>query len=180
MSRKYLNDKYCVRCGRKTPTPYLRDNINNLHPVDIYTGPKKKWQVVDIGCGNGRNSEFMKSYGFENVISLDMVNDYGIQMILGKDKMPVEDKSTDVVLCNYLMMFLNKNERKQVISEIKRIAKPFCKIMLELYPAKDSEVSNKEEMLNLQKEIFNMLGWTKVRYSQGRFIAVNKGEWCNE
>jgi len=172
MSRKYLNDKYCVRCSKKTATPYLRDNMELLCPKAC-GNLRKQLQVVDIGCGNGRNSEFMKQNGYEKILSLDMVNDYGKDMVVGRDKIPLRDHSTDIILCNYLMMFLNKTERKQLIREIKRIAKSSCRIMVELYPAKDSETTTKQEMLNLQKEIFDALGWTKIRYSQGRFIAVN-------
>ena len=173
MSRKYLNDKYCVRCGRRMSTPYLRDNIDVLYSFDVCVGSKNKIQVVDVGCGNGRNSELMKQRGFDNILSLDMVNDYGKKIILGQDKIPLKNNSADIVLCNYLMMFLNAKERLRLINEIKRIAKPFCKIVVELYPAKDSETITKEEMLNLQREIFNILGWSKIKYSQGRFIAVN-------
>jgi len=162
MSRKYLNDKYCVRCGRKDPTPYLRDNYKHLLT--------KKSNVCDIGCGNGRNSNFIKSLG-HTVNSFDMVNDYGQKLILGRDKFPLERNSVDAILCNYLMMFLNQEERDQVVSEINRVARIGCRIMLELYAAKDSEAQTKEEILKMQKDIFDKLGWEKVKYSQERFIA---------
>jgi len=166
MSRKYLNDKYCVRCGRKNECPYLRDNYKVL----LEGCENRTVNVIDVGCGNGRNSEFMKNKGCF-VISVDMVNDYGAKSILGKDKLPVEDGSIDVILCNYLMMFLNKKERNQLINEFKRVASENCIIMLELYPAKDSFAKTKEDMLKMQKDIFDKIGWTKIRYSQSRFIA---------
>jgi SAM-dependent methyltransferase len=163
MSRKYLNDKYCVRCGRKTPTPYLKQNYKHFG--------KGKGFVVDLGCGNGRNSRFMKKRG-HRVVSLDMVDDYGKEATLGKQPLPVTRRA-DIILCNYLMMFLSKKERRQLIKDIKRISAPDCTIMVELYPAKDSFAKTKEDMLVLQKEIFDALGWEKIRYSQGRFIAKN-------
>jgi predicted SAM-dependent methyltransferase len=126
--------------------------------------------VVDIGCGNGRNSKFMLRQGCI-VTPLDMVNDYGVKTILGKEKLPVQTNNADIILCNYLMMFLNKKERRMVIKEIQRVSKKGCKIMLELYPAKDSETKNEKEMLELQEELFTMLGWKKIKYSKGRFIA---------
>jgi len=162
MSRKYLNDKYCVRCGRNTPCPYLRNNCDILDKNKV---------VLDIGCGNGRNSEFAKEKGCK-VISLDMANDYGIECILGHEKLPLKNKSIDIILCNYLMMFLNPVERMQLIREIDRVAKTSCVIMLELYPAKDSWAKNEKEMLALQSYIFRHLGWDKIKYSKGCFIAV--------
>jgi len=164
MSRKYLNDKYCVRCGRTEACPYLRKNV---HLLD---NENKNLQVVDIGCGNGRNSKFIKKRG-HNVISLDMVDDYGYKIILGKDKLPAKNNSIDIILCNYLMMFLNKKERSQLIREMKRIAKNNCMLMLELYPAKDCYAKTENEMLAMQYEIFKKMNWEKIRYSRGRFIA---------
>lgn len=164
MSRKYINDKYCVRCSRKDPCPYLRKNVGILMKKGEYP------YVVDIGCGNGRNSKFMLRQGCI-VTPLDMVNDYGVKTILGKEKLPVQTNNADIILCNYLMMFLNKKERRMVIKEIQRVSKKGCKIMLELYPAKDSETKNEKEMLELQEELFTMLGWKKIKYSKGRFIA---------
>ena len=162
MSRKYVNDKWCVRCGKTTATPYLRKNIGLLQ-----TGGKI---VVDVGCGNGRNTIFMREQGF-NVVPLDMCNDLGEDIILGKDKFPVEQDSVDIVLCNYVMMFLDSEERDQVITEIRRVSKWGCMIVLELYPAKDSFMVNDEEMVKMQKDIFDKLDCLKVRYSKGKFIA---------
>ena len=164
MSRKYVNDKWCVRCGKKTATPYLRKNLALL-------GEGRT--VVDVGCGNGRNTAFMRDWGFE-VVPLDMCNHFGEDMILGKDKFPVADDSVDIILCNYVMMFLSPEEREQVMSEMKRVAKTGCKIMLELYPAKDSFAVDKEQMITMQKDIFDKLDCSKIRYSQGKFIAEMK------
>jgi SAM-dependent methyltransferase len=103
MSRKYLNDKWCIRCGRKTPSPYLKNNVKLL---------PKEGKVLDIGCGNGRNSIFMKEKGYV-VTSVDMVEDFGNKNIIGEDPLP-SDKY-DIILDNYILMFLDKKERKQVI-----------------------------------------------------------------
>ena len=170
MSRQYLNEKYCVRCNRKTVGPYLQRHYDLL--VDIHNGKKMHFKVLDVSCGNGRNSEWMKSLGHD-VVSLDMVNDYGRKCILGQDKIPLPAGSVDVVLCNYLLMFLDRVERNQVLDEIQRVAVPGCKIMVELYPAKDSFATSAEDMVVMQKEIFDKLSWKKLRYSKGKFIAEN-------
>jgi len=165
MSRKYINEKWCVRCGKKTPTPYLKKNLSLLK-----TEGKT---VVDVGCGNGRNTIFMREQGF-NVTPLDMCNNFGEDMILGKDKFPLEDNLVDIILSNYVMMFLSPEERDQVIGEMKRVAKPSCMIMLELYGAKDSYAVNDEQIADMQKDIFDKLDCFKVRYSKGKFVAEMK------
>lgn len=173
MSRKYLNDKYCVRCGRKPPCPYLKNNYDMLiKNFSLTMRPPVKLYILDVGCGNGRNSVFMKERGHD-VTSLDMVNDYGTKCLLGKDKMPVKNKSIEIILCNYSLMFLNDKERSNVIKDIQRVARKNCIIILELYPAKDSYAKTEEEMIKMQKDIFDKLGWKKIKYSKGRFIAMN-------
>jgi hypothetical protein len=72
-------------------------------------------------------------------------------------------------------MFLDENERKRVIKNLKAAAKNGCTLMVELYPAKDSEIKTEKAMVVLQKEIFDEFGWEKVLYSKGKFIA-RKGD----
>lgn len=152
MTKKYLNGRWCVRCNRKDCTPYLRDNIK-LFP--------KSGLCLDIGCGNGRNSKFMKEKGYD-VISLDMVSDYGKEHILGKDLFP--RASYDIILANYVLMFLNEKERHFVIKEIKKNSKVGTFLMVEMYPAKDSF------SYDINVIITNFLNWKVVRKSKDRFI----------
>lgn len=155
VSRKYLNGRWCARCSKKDPTPYLRKNAK-LFP--------KEGNVLDIGCGNGRNSIFMKSLGY-TVDSIDMATDYGSKIILGVDKLPRRRKY-DVILANYVLMFLNEKERSQVLNEICEVAKKTSMLMIELYPAKDAH----EYSLNAIVKRLEKRGWTKMRKSVDRCI----------
>jgi len=165
MTRKYLNDRWCVRCNRLGPTPYLKTHWKKLVPED------KDSCIVDIGCGNGRNATFLKGQGYKNVKAFDMANDYGVKLVLGAEPFPIPDKSADVILANYVFMFLDKKERSQAIREIKRVAKPGCTIMVELYPAKDSHAKSEAATAKLQKQLLKALGWDALRFSKNRFIA---------
>ena len=166
MTRKYLNDRYCVRCNRHTATPYLRKHWNKLTP-DIANA-----QIVDLGCGNGRNSNFLLEQGARWVLGVDMAADKrNNSLILGESALPVDSDTIDVFLANYIFMFLSPTERLQLIGEIKRTAHADATLMCELYPAKDSEAKTEEEMLELQKELFDQLNWEKVLFSKGRFLA---------
>lgn len=154
MSRKYLNERWCVRCGKKTPTPYLRKNTKLLPE----TG-----KVLDIGCGNGRNTKYMKSLGYD-VDSLDMAGDFGIKTVLGKDPLP--NKKYDILLANYILMFLNNKERSTVMKEINDRAKTGSVLIMEMYPAKDAHEYNFDSMV----EYFYNKGWTKLRKSKDKCV----------
>lgn len=154
MSRKYLNDRWCVRCGRKEATPYLRDNVK-LFPA--------KGRVLDIGCGNGRNTLFMEGLGYK-VDPVDMAGDFGIKRVLGQDPLP--RRKYDILLANYVLMFLNVKERTRVMREICNRARKNAVLMVEMYPAKDAY---KYDLDNIVDYFLNK-GWEIMRKSKERFI----------
>lgn len=147
MSRQYLNDRWCVRCGRSEPTPYLRKHISYLENCRL---------VADFGCGNGRNTTYLNQQGIP-CIGFDSVCRSGIQITLGVDSLPFCDGIFDGILMNYLLMFLNKNERSNLYNEINRCSAANCTIVVELYPAMDSETPNYADMHDLMNEIVDAL-----------------------
>lgn len=156
MSRKYLNDRWCVRCGRTTPTPYLRKNTKHL---------PEKGRVLDIGCGNGRNSVYLKELGYE-VDSVDMAGDFGIKSVLGKDPLPAGPY--DIILANYVLMFLNTKERYKVMGEMLNRANAEGLLFIEMYPAKDAYAYNLGRIVRY----FTRRGCAVFRQSKDRCILV--------
>jgi len=172
MSRKYLNDRWCVRCGRKSPCPYLVRNIGILNREAV-----KDKLVLDCGCGNGRNSIYLQSLGFKDVRSLDMAGDFGVKCVLGKDKLPARSRSSGLILCDYVFMFLDEKERGFLCGEIDRVASDGCFLVVELYPAKDSYFKDEKNILDFQEKLYNKLNkthWFKVKYSKQKFILEKK------
>lgn len=175
MSRKYVNDKWCVRCGRKTHCPYLKKNIK------LFDGKT----VVDIGCGNGRNSIYMKNLGYK-VAAVDMAVEEALEdginahsIVLGHDKLPFNKGHADIILANYVFMFLNMGELCCVLSEIQRISHRGSKLMIELYPAKDSYCKNDHQCKILFDYIllfFSDNGWKYLRKSKNRLILERTDE----
>lgn len=163
ISRKYLLDRWCIRCNRNKPTPYIDRSFKYF-----------KDTILDIGCGNGRNSRFLIDEGY-NVISFDMVDDYpyAIKLILGHDIFPLENNSIKTVLANYVFMFLSKEELDFTISEIKRVMDKEGVLIAELYPAKDSYYPSEESILELQRYIINEFDWVILRNSKCRFTLKN-------
>jgi trans-aconitate methyltransferase len=155
MSRKYLNDKWCVRCGRNTATPYLRQYAK-LFP--------DKGRVLDIGCGNGRNTRFMQELGY-TVDSVDMAGDFGTKRVLGRESLP--NRRYDILLANYILMFLNEKERSRVMEEMHNRSGKNAMLMVEMYPALDAYEYSLDEII----DYFLDKGWKRIRKSKERFIV---------
>jgi SAM-dependent methyltransferase len=155
MSRKYLNGKWCVRCGKTTPTPYLSKNLKLL---------PEKGKVLDIGCGNGRNSRHMMSLGYK-VEPVDMAPPkFGSKIILGQESLP--KKKYDIILANYILMFLNQKERKFVMSEIQERSREGTVLIMEMYPAKDAHDYDFEKIV----AYYLKKGWEKLRKSKDKCV----------
>lgn len=152
-----MNGRWCVRCGKDVPTPYLKKNTK-LFP--------EKGKVLDVGCGNGRNSRYMMSLGYK-VDPIDMATDFGIKCILGEDPLP--DKKYDILLANYILMFLDEGARLKVMEEMNSRAKENSILMIEMYPAKDAYTYNFDSMV----DYFLSKGWEKVRKSKDRCVLKN-------
>ena len=142
-------DRWCVRCGRPDMTPYLKTQLPKLKKL-LNERPAGEIEVVDIGCGTGRNMKGLVAAGFDpgKVRGYDMCPDKaGVSGLwLGHDPFPREDNTTDLFLANYVFMFLNDEEIRQVMAEINRTAKLGAVIIIELYPAKDSRIHDDYEM----------------------------------
>ena len=175
MSTKMINDRMCVRCTTLSPTPFLKTWFHKLAEKGLIRYVDK---IVDLGCGNGRNMKYLVDKGYE-VTGVDMVGEGSIvKAILGHDKLPFEDKSVDVVLLNYVLMFLGKEERAQLIGEINRIAADECVFFVEMYAAKDGHAKTDEACEHFLSEMQDLLGenWWVYRKSKLRRIFWLNGK----
>jgi len=168
-----MNGKWCVRCGKTDPTPYLKNAFTRfLNSTD------REMPVIDVGCGNGRNSKFMAAEGFTTVIPLDMACAQGsgcLTTVLGKDDFPVLDSQAGIILANYILMFLDNMELSKTMDEIDRVAAPGCFLVIELYAAKDCNYKTPEDIAWLNKACSKWLqehGWEKLRLSKDKSIHI--------
>lgn len=146
-----------IKCNAKRATPYLRKWLPTLGNGNYRGG-------VDLGCGNCRNTHYAISLGW-TVMPFDGAEGLGYTINLGKEVLPIQDEAVDLILCNYVLCFLNEIERFNLIQEIDRIARFGAHLFVEMYPAKQGHPYD----IN---DIIKDLGWKIVRKSKHRFTAV--------
>ena len=182
MSRIKINGKWVVRVDTDRPSPYLKQHWQKLKPYHSLDFTNVK--AVDIGCGNCRNSNFLLEKGVPTIYSLDRhlggaeggaETGFVYQCDVGKESFPIDVKDVgniNIFLANYVLMFLNHKERQHVIDEVHRLADDQAVMMVELYKAVDGHATTDATIAKIQQEIFDALGWSKVHWSKGKFIAA--------
>lgn len=148
MSRQYMNDRWCVRCGRTSPTPYTLKVLAWRRKAGL---PIRS--VLDLGCGNGRNLRaFQLNGGARTLVGMDMCTEKAqslcrahlcrpVKLVKGKlgvDPIPGKQKF-DIILLNYSLMFLTRREMLYVAAQAGARLAPRGWCVVEMYPAKDSE-----------------------------------------
>jgi len=178
--RKYMNERWCVRCHKPDATPFLK-KVYDKHIASLVKSCPWSFKrtCVDLGCGNGRNTKFMREQGFE-VIPIDhaATNIEGHRdIVLGESELPVFSKSVSIILANYVMMFLKPKQQSQVLREIDRIADKGCWLVLEYYPAKDSWCHDAQSALEMQKRHtawFVGKDWQVVKDLKHRLLLMKR------
>lgn len=151
-----------IRINNNEPTPYLRSKVKSLkysHKIKF---------AVDLVCGNGRNSKYLKSLGY-NVGAVDKFPIYGSKLDLGSEEIKLK-KKPDLILCNYVFCFLSPKERRHLAKEINRISKVNTYLIVELYPAKQGYSYNTKEI----KKLFPNDVWKTGHIVKDRFILQRK------
>jgi len=102
-------------------------------------------KALDLGCGSGRNTKFLRSKGLV-VEDIDVCHkDVKQRYDLGENVIPVPASSVNLILLNYVLMFLSEAELSHLAEEIRRVAKYNCLIVIEMYPAKDSHCKTNDD-----------------------------------
>ena len=141
-------------CSSEKPSPYLV-KVLPLVPVSK--------TALDLGCGAGRNTRSLLNLGFHVVDAYDANPNTKFKPLwLGHDAIPKKDYQYDLVLLNYVLMFLNEKERQQVAREIQHLVYPGAYLVIERYAAKEALPLTMEAALL----DYVSLGWEVVRKSK--------------
>lgn len=109
-------------------------------------------KILDVGCGHYRNLYLFYKVGFKNLYGIDKltpapsekpkrfkVNFTKHDINMG---LPYEDNEFDIVLCNFVLMFIPPKNLCNVLQELLRITKGFCIIETQksFYEAKNGQI----------------------------------------
>jgi len=139
------NDLPVVRHSTTEPSPFLvratpiLDTIVQHCHYDAVSP-----SAIDIGCGNGRQSRFLEKMGFE-VLSFDRKPDYGYQIELEKQQLPILSGSVNVAVLSYVLMFLNHKAALRLVRQTLKSLRPeYSAMIVELQDVKSGCIHGAE------------------------------------
>ena len=77
--------------------------------------------ILDAGCGYGRNLNLLYNLGFKNLTGIDMIKRKKFKKYKYQEKDLTKDEiegSYDIVLCNFVLMFINTKDQLKVIDKL--------------------------------------------------------------
>lgn len=94
--------------------------------------------ILDVGCGHYRNLYLFYQLGFKNLYGIDkLIPDPSEKPKRFKveftqkdiiEGLPYKDKEFEIVICNYVLMFMPINSLTKVLGDLLRVTKEFCVI----------------------------------------------------
>lgn len=95
----------------------------------------RETNILDVGCGRSRNLRLFHYFHFPNLMGIDRVasNDHDFhdfKLVEIQDGLPFNSQFADVVLCNFVLMFVQPDRLEFVVKELLRVSSRY--LILEL------------------------------------------------
>ncbi len=164
---------------------FVEPKVKYVNSVILNKGEKEKLSLLDIGCGNGFFTYYLKN--FYHTVSLDFSeqmlkqNNCKFKICASADKLPFHDNYFDITFCSNLMHHLDNPEN--AIREMKRVSRKYI-ILSE--PNRNNPLMfifgllNKLERgtlkfsLNYMKTLVSMFGLKVISASNLGIVLPNK------
>ena len=140
MTIRRKEGKLIVRHNADQPTPFLRSIepflVRLCRLARAQNQPLYIPRAIDVGCGNCRNTQLLASLGFE-VLSFDQDPDHCGHIIdLEKHDLPVFPDTVNVVLLQYVLMFLTEKTRERLLMQCLDACSYPSLVVVELQPVR--------------------------------------------
>lgn len=171
---------------RLPPSPLIQRLSSRLEMEGLV-----EQDILDMGCGTGRNSQYLSSLGHAvlgvsieyDAVKIASYNDTGSRSayIVSDVRNLALRKRFDVVIMNELLHMMPKNESKQVIKDCRSLTKPGGLNAISGYLVTDDikRVAHQEQCFH-QKELlqtYTNMGWHVIEYIEAlKPVSYFRGE----
>lgn len=132
MRIRVLRQHYCARCNIVKRSPRSTGVKLLLSVTDVKTK-----RVLDFGCGNWRNSQFLEGQG-SYVVKIDAIPDTKPDLVAYPTHLPFRQGAFHIALYTHTLMFLeDKTHWPKALEEAARVTREY--LVLETYHVKHSQ-----------------------------------------
>lgn len=154
--------------GSDRPTPYLRALFARRR------FPRRVLQCLDLGAGNGRNTLYLRELG-HFVMAYDAhPSGAGIERWEAGQRLPVGPRTVDLVLCQYLFMFLPWPKIGLVMNEVRRVTKTGGLLVVELQSDVKTAVHKDLTMRELLGAEIDLNDWARLDRQKYKATLVRR------
>ncbi|MGL5567792.1 MAG: class I SAM-dependent methyltransferase [Cetobacterium sp.] len=132
-------------------------------------------KILDVGCGHLRNLYLFYNIGFKNLYGIDKLlpdpsekpKRFKVDFIHSDISfgLPYESEYFEIVVCNFVLMFIDSECLSRVIGELLRVTKEFCIIETQ----KQFKKGDKSQIRD-----YNFKSIIKIIESNGEFEIIDK------
>jgi len=144
---------------KKNANVFSRTRVNPWPATKSFLdGLKTNSNVLDIGCGNGRNMFYRDDLNFTGIeLSNELCNivrDRGGNVInCNMTKLDIEDNSFDTIICIAVYHHLdNDKDRKLALNEMYRVLKPNGKLFIQVW-AMEQPITSRRKFLKRDENV---------------------------
>ena len=124
---------------------FLKKYVNELNT---------NYKILDVGCGHYRNLYLFYKIGFKNLYGIDKLlpdpsekpKNFKVTFTQRDilEGLPYKNKEFEIVLCNFVLMFIKSECLFQVLDELLRVAGHFCIIetQRQFYKGANSQIKD--------------------------------------
>jgi len=121
--------------------PTKAAHYRHQRPVHLYNWIDQFFQknepTVDIGCGSGRDTNWLSHQGFP-VTGIDHLPDLHL----------VENGKYNNILCNAVLMHINDEHLEEACHNLSRIAAPKARILISIRDTEEADNREEEKLYN--------------------------------
>ena len=103
-------------------------------PLLLEKYSQKNMKFLDYGCGTGRSLRFIRSFGYNDIVGVDISNDMlsqakkidplGDYCLIENSRIPYDDNTFDIIFMSYVFLEIGEYDKiVEVLKEFKRVLK---------------------------------------------------------
>ena len=145
---------------------YLAQHWKTLVRHELTDNNKYKQSLLVLSYGKTNAVDFLSKKGYGNVAHIDFKNPQDDKRMHHNEPTFCHPASLDGIYVEKIFSIFENEEKEYLVKEIRRIARPSCLLMIDLY----TSAPKYKDVLELQSWLIGEFDWTVQHNDRGQCI----------